>query len=440
MSFTNEKDNVEISSNINYRNKKHYKTAKYPIRQPKFFTWLIWVLSKMMLRNKEKKIEKINMEGLKPPYMLLGNHMAFVDFEMLSLATYPQRMNNVVNIDGFYRRPWLLEWIGSIATRKYSQDLHLIKSIKKVLNRGDVLTMYPEARYSPIGTTGVFPDSLANLIKKNKVPVVVACHHGHHLFSPVWDHKKKRKVPFYTTLTQVLTAEQIEEMSVDKINEIIRKALEYDDYKYQKDNGILIKEPYRAEGLHKVLYQCPNCMTEFKMSSKGSEIFCEECGKRWTWREDGYLEALEGKTEFDHIPDWYEWERSQVRKEIEEGKYAFDDEVDLYGQPHCWKYRSIGKGRLTHNLEEGFVITGEHRGQKFRKQWTPLETIAIYVEYDLERVKKADSIALSTSNDTIYCFPNQQPAVSKLCLAAEEMYKINYEKTKKYKNKKITDK
>ena len=28
----------------NYKNPKTYNTAHYPIRQPLFFTWLIWIL------------------------------------------------------------------------------------------------------------------------------------------------------------------------------------------------------------------------------------------------------------------------------------------------------------------------------------------------------------------------------------------------------------
>ena len=52
---------------VNYKNKKRYNCAKMPIRQPRFFTWLIYVLSKIMLIGKKVKIEKINMEGVKPP-------------------------------------------------------------------------------------------------------------------------------------------------------------------------------------------------------------------------------------------------------------------------------------------------------------------------------------------------------------------------------------
>jgi len=288
---------------VNYKNKKRYNTAKYPIRQPLFFVGLIWLLSKILLIGKKYKIEKVNMEGLKPPYMVLSNHMYFIDFELGAMATFPHRVNNVVNIDGYYRRPWLLELIGAICTRKFTMDLHLVKSIRKVLSRGDVLCMYPEARYSPCGITSYIPDSVGMLVKRNKVPVVAIVHRGNYLHSPFWNFRKKRKVPLYTTATKILTPEEIEKLSVEEINEKIRDSLAYDDYRYQRENGILIKEPYRAEGMHKILYQCPNCLTESKMDSKGTEIFCRECGKRWNLNEDGTLSALEGKTEFSYVPD-----------------------------------------------------------------------------------------------------------------------------------------
>ena len=107
---------------VNYKNKKKYNTARYPIRQPIYLTGLIWVLSKIMLTGKKYKVEKINMEGIKPPYIMLSNHMSFIDFELAAMGTWPARVNNVVNIDGYYRRPWLLRWIGAICTRKGPLD------------------------------------------------------------------------------------------------------------------------------------------------------------------------------------------------------------------------------------------------------------------------------------------------------------------------------
>ena len=416
---------------VNYKNKKRYNPARYPLRQTKFWTGLIWLLSKIALIGKDYKVEKINMEGLDAPYMMLSNHMHFIDFELAAMGTWPHPVNNVVNIDGYYMMPYLLEWIGAICTRKFTMDLHLVKSINKVLKRGDVLGMYPEARYSPCGTTAYLPESLGKLIKMNKVPVVVVIHRGNHLYAPFWNFRKKRKVPFHTTLTQVLTAEQVKSMSVEEINRVIHEAFRYDDYRYQKENGIRIKEKYRAEGLHKVLYQCPHCMTESKMDSKGAELFCTACGKRWIWEETGELRALEGETEFDHIPDWFEWERQQVRKQVEAGEYSFDDEVEVYSMPRQWTFFPLGKARLTHDMENGFRLRGFYNGQEYYIHRRPEQNNSLHVEYDWAKMKPFDCVDISTENDSFYCYPTQKNIITKMAFATEEIYRITAEKSAK---------
>ena len=80
---------------------KHYDTTKKPLRQSKLFTFILWAGSKVIMAFQPYKVEKINMEGLKPPYMILSNHMYFVDFMLGAMGTFPHRVNNVVNIDGY---------------------------------------------------------------------------------------------------------------------------------------------------------------------------------------------------------------------------------------------------------------------------------------------------------------------------------------------------
>lgn len=407
---------------VNYKNKKRYKTARYPLHQTKFWSGLIWVLSRCALMGKEYRVTQENMDGVKAPYLLLSNHMHFIDFELAAMATGLQPVSNVVSIDGYVVKFFLLEWIGAIATRKFTTDLHLVKSIRKVLQRGDILAMYPEARYSPCGTTAFLPDSLGKLIRMNKVPVVAVVHHGNHLYAPFWNFRNKRKVPLHTRFRKILTPEQIETMTVDEINETLRRELQYDDYQYQKDNGILIRESYRAEGLHKVLYQCPHCGKEFSMDSKGAELFCTACGKRWLWQEDGYLKALEGETEFDHIPDWFRWEREQVRQQIEAGNYSFEDEVDVYSLPRVYRYIPLGKAKLIHDTKEGFILEGEYRGATYHIHRQPSQTNSLHVEYDFGPLKKRDCIDISTENDSFYCCLSKPNRITKLAFATEELY------------------
>lgn len=415
---------------VNYKNPKRYNSGKYPIRQPLIIVWLIWLLSFFALLGKKYKVEKINMEGLKPPYILLSNHMYFIDFELGAMGTFPHRVNNVVSIDGYYRRPWLMELIGAICTRKFTSDLHLVKSIRKVIKRGDILCMYPEARYSPCGTTSYIPESLGKLIRMNKVPVVVMIHRGNHLQSPFWNFRKKRNVPLHTTMTQILTAEQVQSMTADEINEAIQKAFIYDDYRYQKENGIRITEPYRAEGLHKVLYQCPHCLAESKMRSTGTELYCEACGKRWNLNEDGTLTALEGETEFSHVPDWFDWEREQVKAQIEAGTYRFEDDVEVYSMPRCWRFMELGRAHLTHDEQNGFVLTGHYRGKDYRIQRTPKQSNSLHIEYDYCYLKPLDCVDISTEDDSFYCYPlTKTDVVTKLGFATEELYRRATEKT-----------
>lgn len=412
---------------VNYKNKKRYNLAKYPLRQMKWVTGLIWLLSKIGLIGMDYKIEKVNADDLKPPYILLSNHMYFIDFLICAMATGGHRVNNVVSFDGYYRRPWLMELIGSIGTRKFTMDLHLIKSINKVLKRGDVLSMYPEARYTPAGITNYLPESLGKLIKMNKVPVVVMLHHGNHLYSPFWDFRHKRKAPLRATFTRILTAEQVKTMSVDEINKAVHEAMQYDDYRYQKDNGIRITEPFRAQGLHKVLYQCPHCKAESQMASDGSQLYCKACGKRWEWQEDGYIRALEGETEFDHIPDWYLWQRKQVEEQIEKGEYFFEDEVDVWSLPRSM-FKYIGKAKLTHDPEKGFILQGHYNGEDYYVNRTPIQTNSLHVEYDYCYIRPEDCVDISTEDDSFYCYPTKQNVITKLAFATEILYQKNIKK------------
>ncbi len=413
------------SIDVDYGRLRRYDTSRPPLRQNILFTALLRVLCGAALLGQPYTIEKINMEGVKPPYILLSNHMYFIDFELAALATWPHRVNNIATIDGYYRRPFIMEWLGCLCKRKFTTDMTLLRSAKKVLqDYGDVLCMYPEARYSPVGTTAILPDSLGKMVKAQKVPVVVLLHHGNYLHTPFWNYRKPRRVPLYTTMTQVLTTRDVEEKSPQELGEILRRAMDYDEYRYQRERGLRITEPFRAEGLHKVLYQCPHCLAESRMTSSGATLKCTACGKTWELDELGVLHAAQGETEFPYVPDWYEWERSQVRQQIEAGVYRFEDEVEVYSLPHAWRFQKLGMAKLTHDAREGFIVEGTYNGKPYLIHRPILGMYGVHIEYDYCYLRPEDCIDISTGNDSLYCYPVKQNVVTKLSLATEELYKL----------------
>ena len=371
----------------------------------------------------QTRIRRIGTEGLKPPYLMLCNHNAFMDFKAATRAIYPHRANYVVAIDGFIGREELLRQVGCICKRKFTNDLSLIRQLRQVVKNGDVAMIYPEARYSLCGTTAVLPASLGKLCKLLDVPVVSFICHGHHVNSPFWNLHDRGVRPTEAELTLLYTPEQLREARPEEINRRLVEAFQYDDFAWQKERGIRTPYKKRAEGLHKVLYQCPACGTEFRMDSEGIRLFCRSCGKSWTMTELGELCADEGETEFSHIPDWYEWERANVRREVEAGTYSSGSlPVTVDSLPNARRFIRLGEGTMVHNME-GFTVRGtDVDGDPFEMIKPVPSLYSCHIEYEYLG-KHGDCVDLNTLEDTWYIYPHDCDfSVTKMALATEELY------------------
>ena len=368
-------------------------------------------------------LRKTGVEGLRAPYLLLCNHNAFMDFKVATKAIWPQRANYVVAIDGFIGREGLLRKVGCICKRKFTNDITLIRHLRQTLKNGDVAVIYPEARYSLCGTTAVLPASLGKFCRMMGVPVVTLICHGHHVNSPFWNLHDRGVAPTEAEMTLLFTPEELATTPVEEINRRLVEAFQYDDFRWQKERGIRTPYAKRAEGLHKVLYQCPACGKEFRMRTQGTHLFCEACGKRWEMTELGELRALDGETEFSHIPDWYEWERANVRAEVEAGTYSSGElAVHVDTLPNAKRFIRLGEGTLVHDMS-GFTVRGVDKdGDPFEMVKSVPSLYSCHIEYEYLG-KYGDCIDLNTLQDTWYIYPHGDDfAVTKMALATEELY------------------
>ena len=400
-----------------------FDMKKPPIPTKWYLQPLEWVLSLPATIRHRTNIRKYRTEDLKPPYLLLCNHNAFMDFKVATKAIFPHRANYVVAIDGFIGREQLLRNIGCICKRKFTSDLTLVRQLKRVIDNGNIAVLYPEARYSLCGTTAVLPASLGKLCKLLGVPVVVLLCHGHHVNSPFWNLHERGVAPTEAEFGVLYTAEELKNATADEVNEKIVAAFQYDDFAWQKKRNIRTSYPGRAEGLHKVLYQCPACGTEFQMSTKGTQILCGACGKSWTMSELGELSADRGATEFSHIPDWYEWERENVRREVEAGTYSSGElPVRVDSLPNAKRFIHLGEGVMTHDMN-GFTVRGvDTDGEPFEMVKPVPSLYSCHIEYEYLG-KFGDCVDLNTLEDTWYIYPHDcEFSVTKMALATEELY------------------
>lgn len=394
-----------------------------PMKQHMLFRIILRIASSFDLLGTHFKCKKIGMErlGKDEPCLVLMNHSSFIDLEIVSTVMFPRRFSIVTTSDAFVGLNWILRLIGCIPTKKFIADTNLIRDmIYAVKELRSSVVMYPEASYSFDGTATPLPDSIGRLVKMLGVPVVMIRTYGAFARDPLYNGLRRRKVDVSADMKYLISPTEIAERTAEEINAIVNAEFTFDNFKWQQENGVSIKEEFRAEGLNRVLYKCPNCQTEGEMVGEGSKVRCNHCGKQYELTELGYIKAENGETEFDHIPDWYNWERTCVRGELEEETYHLNVPVDICMMVDTKSIYRVGEGTLEHT-KDGFHLIGcEGKLDYYQK---PLASYSLYSDYFWYEV--GDVICIGDASVLYYCFPKDcGDIVAKTRLATEELYKI----------------
>ena len=383
-----------------------FDMAEKPSKQYFFLVPLIWAAAKLSYMKCGMKIDRSGIKGVKGPFLIIATHQGPADYSAAPLAAFPHRAMYVADMEGFlYYGKWLYRGLGCIGKRRFVSDITVVKNVKYALGMGQSVFVFPESRHSNVGTTAYIPKNLGKLCKFMDVPVVLFTLYGSYLANPFWDELRTRKVPIEGKLSLLFSRDDLKKASADEIQKALEKGLEYNEYEYQTAKKILIKEPFRAEGLHKPLYICRKCGAKYKMTSSGDTLKCSACGREFLLREDGFLEDKESGEQFV-IPDWYEWERdleiSGCKTAIENGGFVKSYKVKVEALPSEKGFVDLGEGTLEADAKEFRLSFGE--GDDAQTLSFPHRSReSVQTEYDYRGVK-GRGIVLSTRDCCYYVY------------------------------------
>ena len=400
-----------------YRNKK-------PESQGRFWRWLLKTLSASELKKLSFSCKELGMErlGRDEPALYVMNHSSFIDLKIASTVIYPRPFHIICTLDGFVGKEGRLRKIGCIPTRKFMTDTTLVRDmIYTVKELKESILLYPEASYTFDGTATPLPDSLGKAAKMLGVPIVMIRTYGAFARDPLYNMLQIRDVNVSAEMRYLLSVEEIAEASVEEINDVLRTHFTFDNFRWQQENRVEVSESFRADGLERVLYKCPHCLKEGSMKGEGISIKCNSCGAEYELTEYGGLMETSGKEAlFNHVPDWYAWEREEVRKEIEAGGYLMEEDVEIIMLVNTDAVYRVGDGVLRHD-SEGFHLTGCDGKLDYRQ--SPERSYSLYSDYYWYEI--GDMISIGTPKVQYYCFPkNKDAIVAKARLATEELYKL----------------
>jgi len=369
------------------------------------------------------------------PFLILMNHSSFIDLEIVSKVMYPKPYCIVCTSDGFVGKEWLMRRLGCIPTNKFVSDVSLISDIRYALGEKKCsVLMYPEASYSFDGRATPLPRKLGVLLKRLNVPVVGILTEGAFTRDPLYNGLQKRKVTVSATVRCLLTQDEIREKSVSELDAILNGMFSFDNFAWQKEHCVETNEPFRADGLNRILFRCAECGEEGGMEGLGTHLTCRKCGKQWELDTYGQLRALQGKTKFSHIPDWYAWEREGIRRALEDGSYRLETDVSIGMLVDFKSIYMVGEGHLSHSAD-GFVLDG--CGGKLHYEQGPAASYSLYADYYWYEI--GDVICIGNNDRLYYCFPKTPDVAARTRLATEELYQMYQSRRRAARGKEHTE-
>lgn len=406
-----------------YEKVEKIKRAKHknPYKPSKLLKWVIRLISAGELKKVNFSYNFPGKDALdKGPYLILMNHSSFLDLKMVA-NIFPKTNYNIVSTtDALIGKEFLMRTLGCIPTQKFVRDVNLIKDIKYAMqNNKCSVVMYPEAGYSLDGCATSLPENYGRLIKILGVTTIFIRSYGAFHYDPLYNLLQTRKVNVSCDVQVIATKEESQTLSNEELTNRVEKCFDFDNFKWQKENNVIIDEPFRADGLEKVLYKCPNCLSEGQMIGKGIHLKCNACGKTYELTTLGEMKALSGETEFSHIPTWFNWQRDIVKNEIISGSYKLNVKVRIMMVVNYKSVYDVCDGTLIHS-EDGFYLESDDK--KLIYTQSPLATHTLNSEYFWYEI--GDVISIGDKNALYYCFPKVDGIVTKTRLATEELYKI----------------
>jgi len=340
------------------------KQNKRSILVYRFVQFLSWIVASLLFK---RKILRNEIKGKKGPFVVIANHQASLDFVNLIGATRTP-MTFVIShsfysslpIKGFMTR------MGVIPKQQFQTTLRDMRRMREVIDRGDVLVIYPAGLMCEDGLSTPIPTATYQFLRWLRTDVYVARTSGTYFAMPKWT-SGMRAGRTYLDIYKLFSKEELEAANLETVKQKTDEALDFDAYREQEKLLVKYQKNDDIEGLENVLYVCPHCKSEFTMQVKDkSTIFCTECGFAQKSDEYGFLHRVgEVGSEVRYVSDWSRMIYADLKDKIERGEdmtmcaatdvYMIDDKKP--------KFVEVGQGHVGLKAD-GFVIDATIRGEQ----------------------------------------------------------------------------
>lgn len=267
-------------------------------------------------------------------FIIVANHTSALDPGYLMCAL--KRMYIRFVASDHVTRDGLLGWIiknfgGVIVKRRGNPSEVLVNDIIDTVKADIPVGIFAEGSTSLNGETGYMSPNTGKMVKDSGVALITFRFIGGYLKSPRWT-KNDKKGPVFGKVVHEYSPEELAEMSVDEVNEIIRRDTYVNAFEEQRKDPHEYKGENLAEYLERILYVCPKCHEVGHLHSKGDNFRCDACGYNVKYGTDAFFHSDDNDIIFDNVLEWDEWQRKIWKEKVlaaKDGELIFEDKGQI---------------------------------------------------------------------------------------------------------------
>ncbi len=248
------------------------------------------------------------VKKLSAPYLLISNHVG--RYDPFIIGTILKKTPNFVSSDAVLRDRVIgtvFKLLGAMPKRKGTRDTYIIREMRKVIDAGGSIGLFPEGARTWSGTSLDIDPSVVKLMRLLQVPVITAKMKGAYWYDPRWAVRVRRS-GFDIEYTLLYTPEQIKKLSDEELYQGVLTHVQHDDIAWQEQHKRIIHSDKRAENIELILFACPICNSFEGFTSTKNSFSCKQCATHVDVDEFGFFSSNNQNLPYTNTRDWMKWQ------------------------------------------------------------------------------------------------------------------------------------
>ncbi len=297
---------------------------------------------------------------IKAPFIVLCNHTT--DYDAILIASAFKEPIHFVMSDHVSSIPvagkLIKHLVDPIPITKSTLDVATVKKMFTVAKNGGALGLFPEGNKSFSGEMSDIKPSIAKLLKRLNIPVVIYTIDGGYFTSPRWT-KNKRKGYMHGAVRKIIDTDELASLSEEELYNSIVTNLRVSAYEVQAHKNTEFVGEDLAKNIESLLYLCPICGKVGTVYGEHNHVKCKNCDLLGEYDNFGYING----TPFARLDKWDEWQKQQLLHMdfskygnspiIEDNNFSIKKKISNYKNKKMGTYKiSLFKDKLSFVPEE----------------------------------------------------------------------------------------